>query len=189
MNYLGSVRNSKQQLILKRIIISWVIMLIVGCIIGFLIYSAMKPKEVQKMAETATVTLPTQPPVSKPTAEKPKTELVSLGIFELTAYCPCEKCCGKWGKNRPTDEDGELLVYTASGQLAKEGVTIAADSNILPFGTNVIIDGHSYIVQDKGGRIKGNRIDIYFENHQEALEFGIQEKEIFIERMIENDEM
>lgn len=42
-----------------------------------------------------------------------------------TAYCPCEICCGKWELNRP---DG--IVYTASGAIAEEGVTIAADWSV-----------------------------------------------------------
>lgn len=72
--------------------------------------------------------------------------------------------------------------------IAKEGVTIAADINVLPYGTAVIIDGHRYIVQDRGGSITGNKIDIYFESHQVALEFGIQYKEVFIEREVENND-
>lgn len=91
--------------------------------------------------------------------------------FTATAYCPCEKCCGVWAKNRP---DG--IIYTASGEIAIEGITIAADWNELPSGTEIEIkDIGSRIVQDKGGAIKGNRIDVYFENHQEALNFGVQE--------------
>lgn len=94
-------------------------------------------------------------------------EKISLGEYKLTAYCACKKCCGK--------TDG----ITASGIRAKEGVTIAADTRILPFGTKVIIDDNEYTVQDKGGAIKGNRIDVYFDSHQDALEFGVQYKEIF----------
>lgn len=90
--------------------------------------------------------------------------------FEATAYCPCEKCCGAWAKNRPSG-----VVYTASGEVAEEGITIAADWSVLPKGTVVEIDGvGTRIVQDKGGAIKGNRIDIYFQSHQEALEYGRQ---------------
>lgn len=88
--------------------------------------------------------------------------------YTLTAYCPCEKCCGK--------TDG----ITASGIKAVEGVTIAADTNVLPFGTQVIIDDNIYTVQDRGGAIKGNRIDVYFDTHKKALEFGRQTKEIII---------
>jgi 3D (Asp-Asp-Asp) domain-containing protein len=91
--------------------------------------------------------------------------------FTATAYCSCEKCCGKYAKNRPNG-----LVYTASGEIAEEGVTIAADWEVLPPGTEVEIDGMgTKIVHDKGSAIKGNRIDIYFSSHQEALNFGVQE--------------
>lgn len=77
-------------------------------------------------------------------------EIISLGEYRLTAYCGCSKCCGKWGENRPLDENGKPIVYTANMSIAKEGVTIAADINVLPYGTKVIIDGHEYIVQDRG---------------------------------------
>ena len=99
--------------------------------------------------------------------EEPEVQQISLGEYKLTAYCACMECCGK--------TDG----ITASGIRAKEGVTVAADTRTLPFGTKIFIDGHEYIVQDRGGAIKGNRIDVYFDHHQEALEFGVQYKEIF----------
>ena len=94
--------------------------------------------------------------------------------FTATAYCSCEKCCGKYAKNRPNG-----LVYTASGEIAEEGVTIAADWEVLPPGTEVEIDGMgTKIVHDKGSAIKGNRIDIYFESHQKALDFGVQDVQL-----------
>lgn len=103
-----------------------------------------------------------------------------LGEFKITAYCPCEICCGNWAKNRPIDENGNVQVITASGELAVEGTTIAADTSILPFGTKIIINGNTYIVQDTGSAIKGRRIDVYFENHDDALEFGVQQLEVFL---------
>lgn len=121
-------------------------------------------------------------------SEQSEPEYISLGEYKLTAYCGCPKCCGKWGENRPIDENGKPIVYTANQSIAEEGVTIAADINVLPYGTAVIIDGHKYIVQDRGGSIVGNKIDIYFESHQAALEFGVQYKEVFIEREVENND-
>lgn len=91
--------------------------------------------------------------------------------FTATAYCSCEKCCGEWALNRPNG-----LVYTASGAIAEEGVTVAADWDILPAGTLIEIDGlGERIVQDRGGAITGNRIDLFFNSHQDALDFGVQE--------------
>lgn len=90
----------------------------------------------------------------------------SLGVYKITAYCGCAKCCGK--------TDG----ITASGTHVTAGRTIAAPPEI-PFGTQIIINGHTYTVEDRGGAIRGNRIDIYFETHEEALKFGVQYVEIF----------
>ena len=36
----------------------------------------------------------------------------------------------------------------------------------------MIINGHTYTVEDRGGAIKGNKIDIYVDSHQEALKLG-----------------
>ena len=63
---------------------------------------------------------------------------------------------------------------------AVAGQTIAVDPSVIPYGSTVIIDGHEYIAQDCGGAIKGNRIDIYFDSHSEALDFGVREYEIFL---------
>ena len=106
---------------------------------------------------------------------------VSLGKFKLTAYCPCEKCCGKWALNRPSDENG-LIVITASGERALQGVTVAADSDLLSFGTPLRINGNDYSVQDRGSAIKKKHLDIYFESHEEALEFGVQYKTVYMKK-------
>lgn len=88
----------------------------------------------------------------------------------ITAYCPCEKCCGKWALNRPNG-----VVYTASGEVAQEGVTVAADWGVYPEGTVLYIEGMGeYIVQDVGGAVNGNHIDVYFDTHEEAVNFGKQ---------------
>lgn len=124
-------------------------------------------------------------PVTEPEQEESvEPEFVSLGEFRITAYCGCSICCGKYGENRPLDENGKPIVYTANGTVAVEGVTIAADISVLPYGTSLYINGHQYIVQDRGGVINGNRLDIYFENHQDALNFGVQYKEVFVEREV-----
>ena len=85
--------------------------------------------------------------------------------FTVTAYCPCEKCCGAYANG-----------YTATGEKATQGVTIAADPDVLPMGTKIELDGHTYTVQDTGGAIAGNRLDLYFDNHEDALRWGVREK-------------
>jgi len=86
--------------------------------------------------------------------------------MKVTAYCPCKKCCGKWA-------DG----ITASGAKA-QGKLIAAPKEI-PFGTWINVPGYGWAeVKDRGGSIKRNRLDVFFESHQEALEWGVKYLEI-----------
>jgi 3D (Asp-Asp-Asp) domain-containing protein len=149
----------------RRLVMSWGICFLIGFLIGSILVSGVihifSCTDVVN-AEVAEVVV----------IEEPEPTPVSLGKFKLTAYCACFKCCGK----HPGDVGYGI---TKSGVRAIEDVTVAADPNVIPLGTEVIIDGHEYIVQDTGSAIKGNRIDIYFEDHQEALEFGVQYKEIF----------
>ena len=93
----------------------------------------------------------------------------SLGTFITTGYCPCSKCNGKWSGG-----------ITSTGVKARASHTIAVDPKVIPYGTHVIIDGIEYVAEDCGGAIKGNRIDIYFNSHQEALNWGRRKKEVFI---------
>lgn len=98
---------------------------------------------------------------------EPKTP--SLGEFKLTAYCTCEKCCGKWA-------DG--VTYT--GTQATPGRTVAVDPDVIPLGSKVSINGKEYTAEDIGGAVKGNRIDVLFPTHQDALNFGVQYAEVAI---------
>lgn len=106
--------------------------------------------------------------------------LISLGIFKLTAYCSCRKCCGKYALNRPVDENGKEIVYGSIGVRLEAGVSIAVDPKVIPYGTKVVINGHTYTAHDTGGGIKGKRIDIYFDSHTEAWDFGTRKAEVFI---------
>ena len=69
---------------------------------------------------------------------------------------------------------------TATGTPVRRGV-IAVDPSVIPLGTRVFIPGYGEAVaEDIGHAISGNRIDIAFDTHAEALMFGRQELEIFI---------
>lgn len=73
------------------------------------------------------------------------------------------------------DECGKTDGITACGQPAIQGVTVACDG--LPLGTEVVIDGHTYIVQDRfGGNYGKSKIDIYMYKKEDALKFGRQVK-------------
>lgn len=82
-------------------------------------------------------------------------------IFKVTAYCSCARCCGK------------TTGRTASGTKATAGHTVAA-SGQFSFGTKLMINGQEYTVEDRGGAIQGNRIDIYMNSHVEAVAWGVK---------------
>ena len=107
---------------------------------------------------------------AKKKVTKKKTKLRSLGTFKITGYCPCSSCCGK--------SNG----VTASGKRATAGRTIAADTSKLPMGTKVVINGHTYTVEDVGGGVRGNHIDMFFSSHSAALQWGVRYVEVFVAR-------
>lgn len=128
---------------------------------------------------------PTVPETTPPVTEPPVTEpdgpkLISLGTFRLTAYCSCQKCCGEYALNRPVDENGDEIVYGSIGVRLEAGISIAVDPRVIPYMTQVVINGHTYTAHDTGGAIKGNRIDVYFDNHEDAWDFGVQYAEVFV---------
>lgn len=116
------------------------------------------------------------------TVIEPEIEYISLGEYRITAYCACKKCCGKWADSRPLDDNGNPIVYGASGKVLIPGYSIAVDPDVIPYGTKVYIDGREYIAHDTGGAIDGNRIDFYMGSHEDALEWGVQYREIFIKK-------
>jgi 3D (Asp-Asp-Asp) domain-containing protein len=90
-------------------------------------------------------------------------------IMEVTAYCPCKKCCGPRAQG-----------ITASGKRVNYngGLFVAADKNVFAFNTMLKIPGYAnerpVPVLDRGGAIKGNKLDVYFPSHTQALKWGRQ---------------
>ena len=95
-----------------------------------------------------------------------------LDNVTVTHYDCCVECCGK--------DDG----ITASGVRATPGVTVAVDPDVIPLGSDVLVDYgdgeiHYYRADDVGGSIKGNRIDLCVESHEKADELGIRQATVW----------
>ena len=86
-----------------------------------------------------------------------------LGTFKLTAYCNCASCCGTAGN------------ATASGTMPVAGRTVAMAG--VPFGTQLLINGTVYTVEDRGTAY--GHVDIYHNSHSAALSFGLQYAEVY----------
>ena len=121
-------------------------------------------------------TASTNPATTASTTLAKKVEGITpkVGTFNTSAYCACVSCCGK--------SNG----ITASGAPASTWYTVAAGS-CYPMGTVIYIpyfkdkpNGGWFVVQDRGGAISSNRLDIYMGSHSQALQFGRHELTCYV---------
>ena len=104
---------------------------------------------------------------------------------KITAYCPCEICCGEWA-TKGYNLKGQRV--TATQHVIKPGDKFVAAPKGLPFGTRLAIPGYgdNITVEDRGGAITGYRLDVFFATHQGASDFGVKEDvpvKVFISRL------
>lgn len=142
-----------------------VVAILISCVFIFLGFQqGSKEKafaETNIIIELPTTEPNTVLPITEPN-DVPEWEIV---VMNVSAYCPCSICCGNFA-------DG----ITASGYKIKEGDVFVAAPTKYPFGTEMIVPGYAgdevVKVKDIGGAIKGNKLDVYFDTHKEALEWG-----------------
>ena len=143
--------------------IALLIAFLLGALAGAGINNAIRNKDTAEAHEPGVLTVAT---VQESTKEP---ELwIDLGPFTCVAYDACADCCGK--------TDG----ITKTGTKATAGRTVAVDPEVIPLGSTLLIDGQEYIAEDIGGNIKGKVIDIYFDTHAEALDYGKQSHSVKI---------
>ena len=117
-------------------------------------------KVVSSVSQLKVSVMSNPPEVSKP----PKVSKISNIYYkDITAYCSCYVCCGRWS----------AFKKTANGKPPRANHTVAASRSI-PFGSLVSIEGlqGTYVVEDRLATKYDHRIDVYFDSHQAALEFG-----------------
>lgn len=70
---------------------------------------------------------------------------------------------------------------TASGRSPRVNHTIAADTSLLPMYTQVYIEGWgTYTVEDRGGAIKGKKIDIFVSSNSVARKYGVKYADVYL---------
>ena len=90
-------------------------------------------------------------------------------VMEATAYDPGPKSCGKWASG-----------YTATGAKAEKGI-VAVDDRVIPMGTRMYIPGYGFaLAADRGGAIKGMRIDLCYPTYAEAIQFGRRKVKVYL---------
>lgn len=87
----------------------------------------------------------------------------------VTAYSPDHRSCGHWADGRTANNRS---VWTNAMNL------VAADTRLLPFGTMLTVPGYAndeiVPVMDRGGAIKGSRLDVLYPTHAIARQWGVQ---------------
>ncbi len=111
------------------------------------------------------------------------TEYENVLSMSATAYCLCQKCCGKPATH---PEFG----VTASGYKITPGSNdkvIAVDTSVIPLGTKVYVEGlngaNSYgyaVAADTGSAIKNMKIDLYMDSHADALNWGFRKVNVYL---------
>jgi len=124
-----------------------------------------KPKATLLSSEITQIN--TAPAITNPPQMEPATSPWQTIQMRVTAYCPCEKCCG---------QSADWI--TASGHKIQPNETFVAAGKQYPFGTEMIIPGYNndqpVKVLDRGSAIQDSRLDLFFPSHQQALNWGVK---------------
>lgn len=113
--------------------------------------------------------------------DRPENDLIEAALLGnahvienclVTHYDCCVSCCGK--------TDG----ITASGVQATPGVTVAVDTDVIPLGSDVLVDYgdgviNYYRADDTGSAIKGNELDLCVSSHQDAINMGVRTATVY----------
>ena len=155
--------------------LAWAAVVVALVVLFLAVQSRAQSAEVEPVS--AEVIQCDPPPTPMPEVDVSEVETTTKrlhGSCRITAYCPCELCCGEWAKDRPTDADGNPIVYGASGKELTPGVSVACS---LPYGTKLEIDGlpGTYIVEDRTAewiqdKYNGMTVDIYMDSHEACYE-------------------
>lgn len=114
--------------------------------------------------------------------EEAENELIEAALLEkahkldnvtVTHYCTCERCCG-WSTG-----------ITASGRMATPGVSVGVDPDVIPLGSDVLVDYgdgelHYYRADDTGSGVSGAHIDLCVASHEEAVQKGVRTATAYI---------
>ena len=146
-------------------------------IVGFFLFLILAVANVQPVPLAAAMN-PARPEITPPMPDRgidmaptrPRPKVIKARVFKtfkVTAYCPCTICCGRKACGLAAD---------GSNVIGKQ--LVAADWSIVKKHTMLRIPGYNggekVKVRDTGSAIKGYRLDVYFDDHQTAKEWGVK---------------
>ncbi|MBD8070472.1 3D domain-containing protein [Bacillus sp. PS06] len=120
-------------------------------------------------------------------SEEVQNDLTIEDVFDWTKYPKATVTAtgytaGVESTGKSPDHPGYGITY--SGVKVKRDLysTVAADLNVFPIGTILWIPGYGFgVVADKGGAIKGNKVDLYYETVDDVYnEWGKKTLEVYV---------
>ena len=176
-HYKARRKHNPYRLWYLIVIIAWAILIVA------MLTAAGKP-EVEPVAEPEEITVlyimeDEDDRIEEPEDQIDLARLKQIENATITAYCICQKCCGK-------DESHPAYGITASGRPAEPYVSVAVDPLMIPLGSTVYLDyGDGELLQfradDTGSSIVGAKIDICYPDHETALLHGVQTARVWWE--------
>lgn len=155
---------------IKAVLQAFTVVIITWAMLAVMFYIQTEPEQAaaEPIASIEVIEYIPEPP-------QPEPELLYIGEFTMTGFCPCEQCCGKWAGGN-----------TASGTVPTAGRTVGADWSVLPAGTEIYIEGIDQYrtIEDKPSkaiieRYNGKIIDVYCDSHSAALKIGRQTVKVY----------
>ena len=104
-----------------------------------------------------------------PATAQAKKKYIDYGTMKCTAFCPCEECSEGYGRK-----------CALEGRTCKSEHTIAVDPDVIDLSSKVKIGNKIYVAEDTGGQVVGDTIDIFFDTHEEVVEFGVKHKRCWV---------
>lgn len=171
---------------------TWAVCVCGALAAALLLLSALIPEtpaeETQRRPQKA-VSIEAIDPVVEPVeevAEENENENIEAALISkatklenvtVTHYCICKKCCGK-------SPDDPAYGITASGVQATPYVSVAVDPDVIPLGSDVLVDYgdgeiHYYRADDTGSAVGNLHIDLCVASHQEALNLGVKSATVY----------
>ena len=185
------IQMNKNKFNITSIVILLFLFFVVGIIVGFCMKQQVQAANTTTLTET-TDSVTENTSVTESTTEESTTEATTIYIAPVTTRettteelttikyedIPNLRLIGTFRYYHYCREEYPHICNEGAPYLTKmetkpkANYTVAVDPSVIPLGTSLFINGKYYLAEDTGGSIKGNRIDICVDSHEEALSKG-----------------
>lgn len=159
---------------LKKVKSKKVISIVLAFIVSFCTIFAKPTKTYAQESNNTRIELTNQN-IDNKGVDKMRSEFITVNGKTYRAKKVTMKCSAY------TSAPNEGGAYAYSGQRLKDGM-VAADLKLYPIGTKIFIPklNKVFTVTDTGSAIRNQRLDIWMNSKQKALNWGVQTLDVYI---------